>query len=102
MATYVALELWRCIWMEKRDSRREIAKYPIYFSKKTGGIDPGNFRGVCMDDIAAVEDFAEADFLLYDIDAVDWSMIGELARRSVGRHSNTIRLLRNNSHICYV
>ena len=31
-----------------------------------------------------------------------WAMIGEYARRSVGKLSNTIRLLHHNSHFCYV
>ena len=38
---------------------------------------------------------------LYHIDIVDGAMPGELARRSVGKLSNTDRLLRSNSHICY-
>ena len=55
-----------------------------------------------MEDIAAVEDTAQADILLYDIDIVDGSVIRELARRSVGNIFITVRLLRNNCHICYV
>ena len=54
------------------------------------------------DNAAAVEDFVQQDVFLYDIDIVEWSMIGELERRSVGKHSNTVRLLRYHSHICYV
>ena len=38
-----------------------------------------------MEDIAAVEDFVQADIFLYDMDIVDGSTIGELARRSVGK-----------------
>ena len=52
-----------------------------------------------MQDIAAVENIVPADVFLYDIDIVQGSMIGELARRSVGKDSNTVRLLRCNSHI---
>ena len=63
------------------------------------------FRGVCivcMEDIAIVEDIAQADFFLNEFDIVEGSTIGELARRSVGKHSNTVRPLRYNSQICQV
>ena len=55
-----------------------------------------------MEGTAAVEDFAQADIFLYEIDIVDVSLIGERASRSVGKHSNTLRLLRYNIHICLV
>ena len=55
-----------------------------------------------MKDITVVEDIVRVDIFLYDLDLVDGSVIGELARRSVGKHSNTLRLLRYNSHICHV
>ena len=54
-----------------------------------------------MEDIAPVEDIAQADTFLYDTDIVDVPVIGELARRSVGTHSNTEQLLRYKGHICY-
>ena len=44
------------------------------------------------------EIFNQADIYLYDIDIVDVSMIGELARRNVGKHSNTDRFLRYINH----
>ena len=72
------------------------------FLEKTGATDPANFRGVFMDDIATVKDIVQGDFLLYDVNIVDGSMIGELARRSVGKDSNTVRLLPYISHICSV
>ena len=40
--------------------------------------------------------------MLYDIDIVDGNIIGELARRSVQKFENTVRLLRYNNHICYL
>ena len=55
-----------------------------------------------MQDIAIVEDIVQADIFLYNIDIVDGSMNGKLARRSVGNHSNTVRLLPYSSHICHV
>ena len=45
--------------------------------EKTGGIDSANFQGVCMENIAAVEDIVETDIFLYDFDTVDRSMIEE-------------------------
>ena len=69
--------------------------------EKTGGTHPANFPGVCMENIAAVEDIVQADIFLYYIGIVDGSMIGKLAR-SVGKHSNTVRLFRCNIHLCYV
>ena len=55
-----------------------------------------------MEDNSVVENIVRADIYFNDIDIVDGSMIGELARRSVGKHSNTVRLLRYNKHICHV
>ena len=72
------------------------------FRGKTGGIDPANFRSVCIEDIAVVEDIVQTDILLYDIDIAAGTVIDELARRSVGKHFHTVRLLRYNRHICDV
>ena len=80
----------------------ETSKLFNLFFKKTSGTDSQNLRGVGMEDIATVENFDQADIFLYDIDIVDGPLIGELARRSVGKHSSTVRLLRYISHICHV
>ena len=72
----------------------------ILFLKKTGGTSPGNLRGVCMEDTAAVAEIVQAYICFYGTGIVDGSMIGELAKRSVGKYSFTVRLLRYNSHIC--
>ena len=64
--------------------------------------NPASFQGVCMNDILFVEDLVQVNIFLYDVDFVDGAMIGELARRSVGKHSNTVGLLRYNSPIRYV
>ena len=55
-----------------------------------------------MNDIPTVEDLLILIILLYDIDIVDGNIVGELARRIVQKYENTVRLLRCNSHICYV
>ena len=55
-----------------------------------------------MNDILVVEDLLTLNILLYDIDIVHGNIIGELARRSVQKYENTVRLLRYNNLICYV
>ena len=61
-----------------------------------------NFRGVHTNDILFVEDLLTLNVVLYDIDTVDGNIIGELARRSLQKYNNNVRLLRYNKHICYV
>ena len=55
-----------------------------------------------MNDIPIVEDLLNLNILLYDIDIMDGNIVGGLARRSVQKYENTVRLLRYNNHICYV
>ena len=73
------------------------------FLEGTGKTDPENFQGVCMEDIALSEDIMlKQIFFRYNIDIVDESMVGEIARRSVVKQSNIVRLLRYDGHTCYV
>ena len=72
------------------------------FIKKMDGLSADQFRGVHMNDFPFVEDLLILNIVLYDIDIVDGNIIGELARRSVQKYENTVRLLRYNNHICYV
>ena len=65
------------------------------------GLSPNQFQGVHMNDIPLVGDLLTLN-ILYDMDIMDGNIIGELARRSVQKHENTVRLLRYNNHICYV
>ena len=55
-----------------------------------------------MNDIPIVRDVFQVKSFLYDKDIVDLALIGELGRRSVGKHSNTVRLKFYNRHLCYV
>ena len=55
-----------------------------------------------MNDILNIEDLLTVNILPYDIDIVNGNMIGELARRSVQKYENTVRLRRCKNHICYV
>ena len=63
---------------------------------------PNQFQGVHINNIPTFNDLLTLNIVLYDIDIVDGNIIGELARRSVQKYENTIRLLRCNNHICYV
>ena len=76
--------------------------YSILYWRETVENDPANIRGVCMVDILRVEHVAQADIVLYRIDIVDGSMIGELARSSIGKHSNTMQRSVDNSQLWYV
>ena len=66
------------------------------------GLSTDQFQGVHMKDIPIVEDLLTLNIILYDIDIVEGNIVGELARRSVQKYENTVRLLRYNNHICYV
>ena len=55
-----------------------------------------------MEESAAVQDIVQVDILMSDVDFVDGSTIGELARRSVGKYRNSVRLLTYTSLICFV
>ena len=66
------------------------------------GLSPNQFQGVHMNDIPIVEDLLTLKILLFDIDIKDGNIIGEVARRSVQKYENTVRLLRYNNHTCYM
>ena len=52
--------------------------------------------------MTTVEDIALANNFLYDFHTEDGPRNGELARKSMRKRSKLAKLLRNNSHICYV
>ena len=64
--------------------------------------DQSKFQGVHVTDIPKVEDLLQLNIFLYDIDFVDGNLIGELARRSIHKYENSVKLLRYNNHLCYV
>ena len=55
-----------------------------------------------MNDFSIVEDVLSLDILLFDVDFVNANNIGKLAKRSVEKNENTVRLLRYNNQICYL
>ena len=66
------------------------------------GLSADQFQGVYMNDILFVDDLPSLNILLIDIDTVEGNNNGEVARRSVQKYENTVRLLRYYNHICYV
>ena len=80
----------------------ETSKIFTLFLDKIGGTNPAGFQGIRMNDNPIVEELVLVNIFRYDIDLVDGAIIGGLARGSVRKHDNTVRLLRYNSHICYV
>ena len=97
--------LFRALALHLHGNQRleeETPKIFNLFVNKMDGLSADQFQGVHMNDIPMVEDLLTLNIVLYDIDIVNGNIIGELARRSVQKYENTVRLLRYNNHICYV
>ena len=97
--------LFRALALHLHGTQRleeETSKLFNLFINKMDGLSADQFQGVHMNDIPIVEDLLTLNHLLYDIDFVDGNIIGELARRSVQKYENTVRLLRYNNQIRYV
>ena len=80
----------------------ETSKVFNLFFDNSGEGDVSKFQGVHLNDIPKLEDLLQLNIFLYDIDFVDRELIGELARRSIQKYENSVKLLRHNNHICYV
>ena len=97
--------LFRALALHLHGTQRleeEISKLFNLLINKMDGLSADQFQGVHMNDIPFVEDLLTLNIVLYDNDIVDGNIIGELARRSVQKYENAVRLLRYNHHICYV
>ena len=81
---------------------RKKFKIVQFIHQKMDGLSADLFQGVHMNNNPDAEGLLTLNILLYDIDIVDGNIVGELARRSVQKNENTVRLLRHNNHICYV
>ena len=66
------------------------------------GLSPNPFQVVQMNDIPTAKDLLTLNILLYNIDIVNGNIVRELARRSVRKYENSVRLLKFDNHICYV
>ena len=85
-----------------RYSKRKIFNLFNLISKFNGGTDSANFLVPKMENIDTVEGIVLGDIFRYDIDIVEGALIGKLAKTSVRKHSNTLRLLHYISHFCKV
>ena len=97
--------LFRALALHLHGNQRleeKTSKLFILFINKMDGLSADQFQGVHKNDNPIVEYLLTPDILLYDTYIVDGIIIVELARRSVRRYENTVRLLRYNNHICYV
>ena len=97
--------LFRALALHMHGNQRleeETSKLFNLFIIKKDGLSADHFQGVNMNVIFFVEDLRTLIIVLYDIDIVEGNNIGELARQSVQKYENTVRLLRYNNHICYV
>ena len=97
--------LLRALALHLHENQRlgeETPKIFNLFINRMDGLSADQFQGVHMNDIPTVEYLLTLNILLFDIDVVDGNIVGELARRSVQKYENNVRLLRYNNHICYV
>ena len=97
--------LFRALALDLHGTQRleeESSKLFNLFVNKMDGLSPNQIQGVHMNDIPTVEDLVTLNILLVDIDIVDGNIVGELARQSVQKYKNTVRLLRYNNHKCNV
>ena len=97
--------LFRALALHLQANQRleeETSKIFNSFINKMDGLSANHFKGVHINDNPFVEDLLTVNILLYDINIVDGNIIGELARRSVQKYDNTVRLLRYNNHMFYL
>ena len=99
------LRLFRALALHLHGTQQleeETSKLSNLFINKMDGLSADQFQGVHMNNISFVEDLLTLNNVLYHIDIVDGNIIGDIAKRSVKKYENTVRLLRYNNHICYV
>ena len=72
----------------------ETSKMFTLFLEKIVPTTPATFQGKFLNEILIAEDLVQVNIFLYDLDFFDGVMIGELARRNVGKHFNSVGLLR--------
>ena len=83
----------------KEGLEEEPSKEVYLYLEKIGRTVPAGFQNFWMNQFPSVRDLVQENIFLHDIDFVDGVTIGELARRSVGKKSNTVRLILYNIHI---
>ena len=78
----------------------ESSKLFNLFINEMDGLSPNQFQGVHVKNIPNVEDLPTPN--MYDIDIVDGNKVEKLARQSVQKCENTVRMLRYINHISYL
>ena len=99
------LSLFRALALHSHGNKKleeDTSKNFKFFLNNSEEGDVSKFQGVHLNDIPKVEDLSQLNNFLYDINFVDGELIGELARRSIQKYENSVKLLRYNNHICYV
>ena len=69
----------------KEELERKNCNVFEFYPEKIEASDPGNFRGVCSKDNALVNDIVPKEFFLYNLDKMDSSTFGEIARKNIGK-----------------
>ena len=76
------------------------SRYFTDFISKSG-YDPKSFRGVSLEDLPVVEEIVQRNIFIHDFDIQEGEYVGEIARRSIGRFDETVKLLRFNNHVIH-
>ena len=80
----------------------ETTKIFNFFINWMNGLSPKYFQTIHMNDILVIENLFTPKIPLYDVDIVDGNAFWELARPSVQKYENFVRLLRYKNHLYYV
>ena len=93
-----------CLFFEHGNQWLEDQNSKIFnsFISRLDKLSPNQFKRVHMNDIPLVKELRTPNIVLYDIYNENGNIIRELGRRSVQKYEFTVKLLRYNSHICYV
>ena len=80
---------------------KETSKLLAAYLQNMEDVEAAKFLGVCMSVIPMVDYLTKTNNLLFDIDIVDGTLV---EKRTIRRekYANTVRLLRWNSHICFL
>ena len=87
---------------DKEKLEGKTSKFFNLFPNNCGEGDPLKSQSVHMTSISKVEDLLQLNMFLYDIHFADGELIGELYQGSIQMYGKSVKLLRYNSHVCYV
>ena len=84
---------------DERLEKRTCNFFLLFMKEKRKAKSATFFQGECINDIQTAEDTLGINFVLYDVDIVDGSFMGDLFRWSQQKQPNPLRLLRYNSRV---